>query len=430
MTTSLLRLAVVGHTNTGKTSLVRTLTRNIGFGEVSDRPATTRHVEAAVLLADGRAVAELVDTPGMEDPIGLYDHLTNGLDVHRTDWHDLLRGFVEGDHDGGRFEQEAKALRQVLACDAALYVVDARIRVLGKYRDELDILGRCAKPIIPVLNFVADGQSRAPEWREQLARLGLHAVAEFDTVVLDAGSEQRLFETMRVLLDGFRPTLDALIADRARIRADLTAAAADRLADMLLDAAAYTVRVPAGADREAALAEVRSVVTERERRCVAELLDLFGFRPGDLDADAPCRCATAGGVWIRSIPRHWPSSASRSAAARRWERPPDWWSTSRSAARRSVWPRPSVPEPAPCGAASRTRGGGSPMPCAVFPSFGWEPRAFAYWRCVRRTSSKRCCAGAMRRRTGCAWRTPPMTGFQATCRRHWSAPGHIPNGLV
>ena len=32
-----LKLAVVGHTNVGKTSLLRTLTRDVGFGEVSHR---------------------------------------------------------------------------------------------------------------------------------------------------------------------------------------------------------------------------------------------------------------------------------------------------------------------------------------------------------------------------------------------------------
>ena len=94
------------------------------------------------MLADGREMVELVDTPGLEDPIGLYDHLADRLEVPRADWPGLLREFVDGDHDGGRFEQEAMALRQVLACDAALYVIDARDRVLGKYRDELDILGR------------------------------------------------------------------------------------------------------------------------------------------------------------------------------------------------------------------------------------------------------------------------------------------------
>jgi len=42
-----LRVAVVGHTNTGKTSLLRTLTRDRSFGEVDDAPGTTRQVRSA-----------------------------------------------------------------------------------------------------------------------------------------------------------------------------------------------------------------------------------------------------------------------------------------------------------------------------------------------------------------------------------------------
>ena len=66
-----LQITVAGHTNTGKTSLLRTLTRDARFGEVSDRPGTTRHVEAARLLVDGRVLLELYDTPGIEEPIDL-----------------------------------------------------------------------------------------------------------------------------------------------------------------------------------------------------------------------------------------------------------------------------------------------------------------------------------------------------------------------
>ena len=66
-----LKLAVVGHTNVGKTSLLRTLTRDVGFGEVSHRPSTTRHVEGARLSVDGEALLELYDTPGLEDAIAL-----------------------------------------------------------------------------------------------------------------------------------------------------------------------------------------------------------------------------------------------------------------------------------------------------------------------------------------------------------------------
>ena len=75
MSTAALKLAVVGHTNTGKTSLLRTLTRDVDFGDVSARPATTRHVEGTSILLDGRKVMELYDTPGLEDSIGLLDHL-------------------------------------------------------------------------------------------------------------------------------------------------------------------------------------------------------------------------------------------------------------------------------------------------------------------------------------------------------------------
>ncbi|MFO1119448.1 MAG: DUF3482 domain-containing protein [Rhodospirillales bacterium] len=66
--------------------------------------------------------------------------------------------------------------------------------------------------------LTASPDARTAEWREYPARLNMHAVAEFDTIVLDATSEQRLFEKMRTLLDPFRPTLDALIAERARQR--------------------------------------------------------------------------------------------------------------------------------------------------------------------------------------------------------------------
>ena len=65
-----LALAVVGHTNAGKTSLLRTLTRRRDFGEVSQL-GTTRHVEAVELATDDGVRLRFLDTPGLEDPIGL-----------------------------------------------------------------------------------------------------------------------------------------------------------------------------------------------------------------------------------------------------------------------------------------------------------------------------------------------------------------------
>ena len=290
MNLPVLRLAVVGHTNTGKTSLLRTLTRNVEFGEVSPRPATTRQVEGTAILLGGAVVMELYDTPGLEDSIGLLDHLDGLAGKRRADGLEVLRQFLDSRAAKKRFGQEAKALRQVLACDMALYVIDARDRVLGKHRDELEILARCATPVVPVLNFTADSQARVSLWRDQLARTNMHAVAEFDTVALDEMSEQRLFEKMKILLDSHAATLDALIEERRELRATLMRASADLTADLLLDAAAVVIPVPVDDEPalEKGLDRLRQLVRDREQRSVEQLLALHQFRNEDYDrGDTP-----------------------------------------------------------------------------------------------------------------------------------------------
>ena len=62
-------LAVVGHTNVGKTSLLRTLLKDSYFGEVSHHPSTTKHVEGAKLLVEDKTLLEFYDTPGLEDAL-------------------------------------------------------------------------------------------------------------------------------------------------------------------------------------------------------------------------------------------------------------------------------------------------------------------------------------------------------------------------
>lgn len=210
-----LKLAVVGHTNVGKTSLLRTLTRDVGFGEVSHRPSTTRHVEGARLSVDGEPLLELYDTPGLEDAIALLDYLERlERPGERLDGPARLERFLQGSEARQRFEQEAKVLRQLLASHAGLYVIDAREPVLAKYRDELEVLANCGKPLLPVLNFVASSQHREPEWREALARLGLHALVRFDSVAPPEDGERRLYESLALLLENARPALQRLIDDQ------------------------------------------------------------------------------------------------------------------------------------------------------------------------------------------------------------------------
>ncbi|MBU1329883.1 MAG: GTPase/DUF3482 domain-containing protein [Gammaproteobacteria bacterium] len=281
-----LTLALVGHTNVGKTSLLRTLTRDVGFGEVSHRPSTTRHVEGARLSVDGQALLELYDTPGLEDAIALLDYLER-LDRpgERLDGPARLARFLDGSEARQRFEQEAKVLRQLLASDAGLYVIDAREPVLAKYRDELAILSMCGRPLLPVLNFVAGQGHREGEWREALARLGLHALVRFDSVAPPLDGERRLYESLALLLEHARPALQRLIDDHEAQRQARRQSGARLIADLLLDCAACRRSVAAEPKREqAAVIALRDSVRQREQRSVEALLRLYAFRPDDAQA--------------------------------------------------------------------------------------------------------------------------------------------------
>ncbi|MBI6796419.1 GTPase/DUF3482 domain-containing protein [Pseudomonas syringae] len=284
--TRAIRLAVVGHTNVGKTSLLRTLTGDVSFGEVSHRPSTTRHVEGARLSVDGEALVELYDTPGLEDAIALLDYLER-LDRpgERLDGPARLTRFLEGSEARQRFEQEAKVMRQLLDSDAGLYVIDAREPVLAKYRDELAVLASCGKPLLPVLNFVSAQQHREPEWREALSRLGLHALVRFDSVAPPEDGGRRLYESLALLLESARPRLERLIDDQEKQRTAKRHSAARLIAELLIDCAACRRSVETTFDQEQQAVEaLRKAVRQREQQCVEALLKLYAFRKDDVSS--------------------------------------------------------------------------------------------------------------------------------------------------
>ena len=281
-----LKLAVVGHTNVGKTSLLRTLTRDVGFGAVSHRPSTPQHVEGVRLSVDGEAVIELYDTPGFEDAVALYEYIEQlGQAGERLDGPEQVQRFLNSSEARQRFEQEAKVLRQLLQSDAGLYVIDAREPVLAKYRDELAILSMCGKPILPVLNFVNAVEQRESLWRDMLARIGLHAVVRFDSVAPPQDGEQRLYENLGLVLDSQRPRLQRLI-DYNQAQVQLRRRAGYRLiAELLIDVSACRRSVHP-TQLSTAIESLHQDVRQREQLCVEALLKLYAFRKDDAKANA------------------------------------------------------------------------------------------------------------------------------------------------
>lgn len=286
-------VAVVGHTNTGKTSLLRTLARDARFGEIDDRPGTTREVRSIELLAEDGPALRLFDTPGLEDAVALTEHLAPGTSAV-DDPVARIRTFVDGDHGAGRFEQEARVLRQMLASDASLYVIDAREPVLPRYRAELRLLADCGKPVLPILNFIAAEDADPNAWREQLAHSGLHLVAAFDTVVFDMAAEARVFQTLGTLLEPQRARIETLLAQRQTQRRQQRRRACRTIAALLVDAAGMRRSCPRDAETTTLRAEMRDRLRDAEQECIDSLLAGFAF---ELGAYQPPELPLSEGRW-------------------------------------------------------------------------------------------------------------------------------------
>ena len=279
-----INVAVVGHTNTGKTSLIRTLLRNSHFGHIANSAGTTRHVERATIQTDDTDVIALFDTPGLEDASTLLEILNQRFST--TPRSEGLRNFLSCLDQYPDFEQEAKVLNQGMNCDALLYVIDVRFQLLEKYQDEIQILSWLGKPIIPVFNFVLSADAKVAEWRQQMIHYNLHASLEFDTVAFDFESEKRLYQKMQSVLETRYEQLQTLIQFRSEEWLRLCESAIQRVVSLLETSARY--RIPASStsghrDKQTRQQTLQNDIRQFEQHCLSDILSLFSFSDQELD---------------------------------------------------------------------------------------------------------------------------------------------------
>ncbi len=295
-----INVAVVGHTNAGKTSLIRTLLRDDQFGQIDDAAGTTRCVEQSAVFAGKNEVVNLFDTPGFEDSSALLNELETLSKTAQTRLPaELLETFILQADDFPDFAQEIKVLRQSVKSDVLLYMIDVREPLLGKYRDEVNILSKAGKPILPVFNFIAGNEDALARWREQMAQFNLHAALEFDTVAFDFEAEKRLYQKLQSLLEPRYETLQGLIDYRQQVWQSLIQAAAQRIFQLLTEVACY--RREAAEKNTASNTDVISIqnfVRNAEQQTLQDLLTIFAFTQLDISLQ---QLAVQNGQWQLDI---------------------------------------------------------------------------------------------------------------------------------
>ncbi|AZP10808.1 DUF3482 domain-containing protein [Undibacterium parvum] len=160
-----IQIALISHTNAGKTTLARTLT-GLDVGEVRDAPHVTSFSESHILLQNaGGDQLLLWDTPGFGDTVRLSKRL--GMADNPIGW--FLREVLDRYRDR-TFWLSQQALRTAReTADVVLYLVNSSEdpQDAGYLAPEMAILQWLGKPVIVLLNQM--GPPRPPQ--EELAEL-------------------------------------------------------------------------------------------------------------------------------------------------------------------------------------------------------------------------------------------------------------------
>jgi len=277
-------LALVAHTNVGKTTLARTLLAQ-DVGEVRDAPHVTEIAAVHTLLAtEAGDRLMLWDTPGFGDSARLVARLRQA--GHPIGW--LLREVWDRHRDRPLWcsQQAVRVARG--SADVVLYLVNAAEapQDAGYVASEMQVLRWIGKPVLVLLNQLGPPRPAAEEgaeverWRAHLQPVDLvRAVLPLDAFARCWVQEGVLLDAVAALLPAERQAAfarlrrawaarnDARFAESVRAIADQLAAAAVDV-EPIDDAAAGTAQrvmrtLGVGASAEAARDQAMARLLER-----------------------------------------------------------------------------------------------------------------------------------------------------------------------
>lgn len=240
-------LALVSHTNVGKTTLARTLLGQ-DVGEVRDAPHVTAFASGHRLLRSEAGDALLLwDTPGFGDSARLVRRLRQSRQPLGWLLAQVWDRFADRAFWSG--QQAVRAVRE--QADVVLYLVNAAEppAVAGYIAPEMELLAWMDRPVLVLLNQLgvprppADEAADVERWRHHLARWPVvRAVLPLDAFARCWVQEGLLLAQLATVLDGERR------AAMQRLQAAWVAAAEARFMAAMAELASSLAR--SGADRE------------------------------------------------------------------------------------------------------------------------------------------------------------------------------------
>ena len=300
------RIALVGHSNVGKTSLVSALARDATL-QVREEAGTTRAHYESVLSIDGVSVLSFIDTPGFETADAVNRLLDGfaGTGADALDGRAAMEAFLADAATDASFSPEKEALKGVLKADVIVYVVDATRPPGGQQKQELRLLRRAGIPPMAVLNLLFDGDDR-DAWRDLLRREQVFNIVPLDAVQFPAAQEAAFYDELAKL----RPEHEDAVLRVRRLRSVRFQAAREEAARSIAEAfvdmlsfrlvRSYATRDAALAARSGANEEFKQRLRDRERMLFNSVASAYGF-PDTRVAAEVLEVAGASGDFVADV---------------------------------------------------------------------------------------------------------------------------------
>jgi hypothetical protein len=280
-----LSLALLSHTNVGKTTLARTLLRK-DVGEVLDQAHVTEEATPHTLIETPSGDRMMLwDTPGFGDSVRLVGEMEQVPEP--LSWVD--EASLDEHSDRARLSS-LRAVRCVRTeCDVVLYLVNATEypEDAGYVASEMRILSWIDRPVLVLLNQTGppreqDGAGDVQRWRKHLAPWPIvKRVIGLDAFTRCWLEEGRLFEEVRDLLEGEQRDLaEACLLAWRDGRQELFRASMDAVAGELLRGARDEELLVEGAwgnDKPQAMKALATRMEQGSAEALDRLISLHGL---------------------------------------------------------------------------------------------------------------------------------------------------------
>lgn len=284
METGIPVLAIMGHPNAGKSSVVATLTENDRIA-IDKRAGTTTSSNEYPVIIDGCKVMVFIDTPGFQNP----SQILEWFQAH-PDQRDLAAAFLAAHGDEPLFSHDCALLRPVADGASIILVVDGSKRIKEKDRTEMELLRLTGRPRMAILNNLTNITKHMPAWQDALNK-SFNAVREFNAHRATYAERIALLNALKTIDQRWEPMLDETVRAFERDWEWRIEESAATIIQLLRDALGY---------KTTRLVKVGDLNSEAERNAVQEqLTEAFqnGLRKLERQAQQQIRAHFRHNVW-------------------------------------------------------------------------------------------------------------------------------------